>query len=55
MYQFTLYRNFIFVGKRCSSNYDCNDPFGTCNSDADNGIGVCECMTLFNGELCEDR
>jgi len=40
--------------KLCTSNYDCNDPFGTCNSDADNGVGVCECMTLFNGENCED-
>ena len=45
----------IFAEKRCSSNYDCNDPFGTCILDADNGVGACECMTLFNGENCEDR
>ena len=39
----------------CLDDSDCNSPFGACDASADGAVGVCNCMSTFSGENCENR
>ena len=43
------------TGAVCSSDADCNSPFGWCDSSVNAGVGACTCMFGFTGIQCYNR